>query len=87
MKGGVDQGFCLSYWHLSYRRKFIRTLWNWPFAVALLVAAIALDWRPIGLEYPWDHIALLVFVSIGSIVQAVYTRRKWRQEQASDGDR
>ena len=33
----VDKGFELIYWKLSYRRKFIRTLWLIPWAVASLV--------------------------------------------------
>ena len=84
MKGGVDHGFCFSYWSLSYRRKFIRTMWQFPFFVALVPAAIAFDWRPLGFESPWEHIALAVLVAVGFPVQLYFTHRKWQQEQAGD---
>ena len=32
----ADKGFELIYWNLSYRRKFIRTLWMTPFFVIIL---------------------------------------------------
>ena len=27
MKTRIDKGFCFNYWSLSYRRKFLRTIW------------------------------------------------------------
>lgn len=33
----VDKGFQLIYWKLSYRRKFLRTLWWTPLSVPGLV--------------------------------------------------
>ena len=33
----VDKGFELVYWKLSYRRKFIRTLWTIPWMIASLI--------------------------------------------------
>ena len=33
----VDKGFELVYWKLSYRRKFIRTLWMIPWAIVSLI--------------------------------------------------
>ena len=34
---GIDEGFCLTYYRLSYRRKFIRTLWMMLFSPILLL--------------------------------------------------
>ena len=33
----VDKGFELVYWKLSYRRKFIRTLWMIPWTIVALI--------------------------------------------------
>lgn len=33
----VDKGFELVYWELSYRRKFIRTLWMIPWTIVSLI--------------------------------------------------
>ena len=85
MKGGVDQGICFDYWRLSYRRKFIRTLWYIPFFVAFMAAAIAFDWRPRWLEPPWEHVAGVVFLAVLFPAKLYYTHRKWRQEQERDG--
>ena len=32
----VDKGIELCYWKLSYRRKFIRTLWMIPIAIVII---------------------------------------------------
>jgi len=37
MANKVDKGFELRYWRLSYRRKFIRTLWMIPFLLAAII--------------------------------------------------
>ena len=39
-KEKIDKGFSFSYWRLSYRRKFIRTLWFIPLAVLVILAVI-----------------------------------------------
>jgi hypothetical protein len=37
MSDKTDKGFELSYWKLSYRRKFVRTLWGAPAVLLLLL--------------------------------------------------
>jgi hypothetical protein len=38
MTGGQDKGFCLYYYKLSYRRKFLRTLWLMATAIIFTLA-------------------------------------------------
>jgi hypothetical protein len=76
MRGGHDTGFCLNYWKLSYRRKFIRTLWVLLVTVvaALSIAAILPHVRTVG----WSiFLAVCVVASIG---QAVYNYMQWQGE-------
>ena len=68
MKGGIDQGRCVSYWKLSYRRKFIRTIWI--FAIGLAVMLI--------LQIHW---IVIVIFSIGDFVQAGYNYYRWQMEK------
>ncbi len=75
MKGGVDKGFCFSYWKLSYRRKFLRTLW-----FGLLVISVALFVGVPFLGRVEARIALLI--AIGTFVaQAIYTYVRWQNEK------
>src|SRR4051794_20094033 len=73
MKGGVNQGAVFSYWRLSYRRKFIRTLWLTAVVVPVLLA-LQVNVSIIG-----------VVVALG-IVQACHTYYRWRREVANSGD-
>ena len=76
MKGGVD------HWRLSYLRKLIRQALWWPFTIAILLVASALNWRPLGLELPY---VLLAFnYLIAGTLNFDFSRRyhKWRQDQA-----
>jgi hypothetical protein len=66
---GIDTGFCYPYFMLSYRRKFIRTLWMLPFCAVLPFLPIPRA----GL------IALLTFLSC--IVQGAYNYMKWQAEK------
>ena len=36
MSEKVDKGIMVCYWKLSYRRKFIRTLWMIPIAIVII---------------------------------------------------
>ena len=67
---GVDEGFCLGYYRLSYRRKFIRTLWGMLFAPILLFLA-SLPHREL-----WFAAAILT-----GILQAIYNYWKWQTEE------
>lgn len=79
----VDKGFELFYAKLSWRRKFIRTLWFLPFTVLCLVYIWERAFR-FGAEYPLvRNIALIstpLIVGIW-IWQAVHTYRKWKAEE------
>lgn len=71
----VDKGFELSYWNLSYRRKFIRTLWMIPFgffALALLYFVRI------------SSIIMIIYIVIFLIVevsQLRYTYYHWKKEE------
>ncbi|MEJ8555147.1 hypothetical protein [Tepidibacter sp. Z1-5] len=62
----VDEGFELFYWNLSYRRKFIRTLWCSP--VLLLLVPICPN-------------KVIVFCCILFVIQAIYNYKKWKSEE------
>ena len=74
MRDKVDKGFVLNYWRLSYRRKFIRTLWMIP----VCICAIVLLW--IKLSTTTAMIWTLIIVLI-EIIQLAYTFKKWKSEQ------
>ena len=68
---GVDEGFCFSYHHLSYRRKFIRTLWIMLSTPVILFVPVHLPHRSI-----WFAATLVV-----GILQAIYNYWKWQTEE------
>ena len=89
MKGGVDQGSCCcSYRRLSYRRKFIRTLWLIPIFAAISAPLFAFDIPPGAGDHVLRTVAragIVIGAMIAFPIQAVYTYRKWQREQTSDG--
>ncbi len=87
MKDGIDMGPCLSYWRLSYRRKFIRTLWMAPFVLFAIGLAATASYLVFG---PALHLAPLQITSVAAlimsmawIVQAGYNLVRWRMEHGS----
>ena len=74
----VDKGFELIYWKLSYRRKFIRTLWLIPWAVASLVYI-----QIAGKNYVYTMIAGIIYIILLPI-QVVYNYKKWMKEKEKD---
>lgn len=68
----IDKGFEPIYWNLSYRRKFIRTLWMIPF----VILAIMLIWAT------WKSVLITSIFAVamicGEIIQASYTYKKWK---------
>jgi len=75
MKGGVDKGFCFSYWKLSYRRKFLRTLW---FGLLVIPVALFMDVPFLGRVEE----GILLLIAIGTFVaQAIYTYVSWQNEK------
>jgi ABC-type sugar transport system permease subunit len=68
----VDKGFEFVYWNLSYRRKFIRTLWVIPFAI-IAVILVWMEWKSVLAT----SILTVVIMGIG-IAQAIYNYKKWK---------
>ncbi|HAR87050.1 MAG TPA: hypothetical protein DCR69_15120 [Clostridium sp.] len=77
MKNKIDKGFELIYWNLSYRRKFIRTLWQTPICLSLIVFTIL-----IGDNLFINRISPLLLVII-YIWQLIYTYNKWKKSKES----
>lgn len=73
----VDKGFQLIYWKLSYRRKFIRTLWMTPFAII----AIALMFLAGGSILINTVLSLLIVIMY--LTQLIYTYAKWKKDKQS----
>ncbi len=74
----VDKGFQLIYWKLSYRRKFIRTLWMTPFAIIAIVLMFLAD-RSILI-----NTVLSLLIAVMYFIQLIYTYVKWKKcEQSS----
>jgi len=72
----TDEGFQFFYWNLSYRRKFIRTLWLTVFIPPVLI-------------YVWIRMhsfsvtIITAFILIASqVIQLLYTYRKWKSNHA-----
>ena len=74
----VDKGIAFCYWKLSYRRKFIRTLWLIPWAVASLVYI-----QIAGKNYVYTMIAGIIYIILLPI-QVVYNYKKWMKEKEKD---
>ena len=71
----VDKGFELVYWKLSYRRKFIRTLWMIPWAIVALIFI-----QIVGRNYKYTILAGIIYLVILPI-QAIYNYKKWMKEE------
>ena len=69
----VDKGFELIYWNLSYRRKFIRTLWMIP--ILILAMALMIIWD--------SNIFLIIGITITGLItlcaQLIYLNKKSKQ--------
>lgn len=80
MADKIDKGFSLSYWKLSYRRKFIRTLWMLPVCLIALVLIYLLD------PAATSVLGILVIALIASVIQLVYNYVKWKAEERNRKD-
>lgn len=76
MKDGVDKGFCISYWRLSQRRKFIRTLWL-GFLINSVIAFYL--FQDDGVPRWWKLWMLVGVISV-HLIQTANTYRKWQDE-------
>ncbi len=74
MSEKVDKGIMMWYGKLSYRRKFIRTLWIIPIDIAIMF----------GLYYEFHSLrwtcTIAVILSIILFIQAFYNYKKWQEE-------
>lgn len=75
MKNKVDKGVKLNYWNLSYRRKFIRTLWQIP----LVLLAIGLSILAVDNIF-FNRIVPILLVII-LIWQLIYNYTKWKNDE------
>ncbi|MBQ9886450.1 MAG: hypothetical protein IJM37_06305 [Lachnospiraceae bacterium] len=77
--GKTDKGFELIYWNLSYRRKFIRTLWFLPCILAIAAVMIALN---ILLDVPYVYTAFVVIpLLVIEAAQLIFNYRQWKLEE------
>jgi hypothetical protein len=76
MVGGCDKGFCLNYWKLSYRRKFLRTIWG---LAIVLVGAAAIFATQQGYRTVPGYVVLGTVLLIG-VAQAIYNYSRWQSE-------
>ncbi len=68
------RGPFFNYWHLSYREKFFRTLWMFPFAAAFFL--LPADFEVFGLSR--NELTALVFIV--PLLLAGYTFYRWKTQ-------
>lgn len=73
-EGRIDKGFELLYYKLSYRRRFIRTLWMIPWMFLALVL-MSLGGGSIYIIIPF---AIVLIVAL--YIQACHNYKKWKAE-------
>ncbi|MGU8470204.1 hypothetical protein ACV3P7_02985 [Clostridium perfringens] len=78
MKNKVDKGFGQYYWNLSYRRKFIRTLWVTPFLILAIIFSINPTKHISSIKH---HIIITVVLIVIYLWQLIYTYSKWKKEE------
>lgn len=71
----IDKGFAVLYHKLSYRRKFIRTLWCIPWAV-VVIGIFHMYFASIAMTLIASIIMMAVF-----LLQASYTYRRWKENE------
>lgn len=76
MDDKVDKGFEWQYYKLSYRRKFIRTLWLIPWTI-LAIVLIYLFSKSIVQTCIWSFILVTVLV-----IQLIYNFLKWKKTES-----
>ena len=72
-----DKGFEFIYWNLSYRRKFIRTLWLTPGLIIALAVVWGSDFNKI-----LKTVATVLLISV-NLIQLIYTYKKWKSNETS----
>ena len=74
-KGKVDKGFELIYYNLSYRRRFIRTLWLIPWMILVLCWLHWLEDTPMFILVP-----VAIIFAVVDFIQALHNYKKWKEE-------
>ena len=80
----TDKGFEIIYYNLSYRRKFIRTIWVGVFGAFLFLLTIALKlFLPEFSEnFSWFKIMLTcVIFTVVLVVQLIYNYIRWKSDE------
>ena len=74
MSEKVDKGIEFCYWKLSYRRKFIRTLWMIPIAIVIIF------YFHTTFQSILQTCLVATLLAIMLLIQAIYNYRKWKNE-------
>ncbi len=74
MSEKVDRGIEFFYWKLSYRRKYIRTLWLTPVSIIITIGF----YKEFQSYTFTGIIGVMAFISI--FIQAFYNYKKWKNE-------
>ena len=74
----VDKGISVCCWKLSYRRKFIRTLWLIPIGIFVIFCFYIKLQSAI-----WTSLVAVAF-AIMLLVQAIYNYKKWKKEEIAE---
>lgn len=74
----IDQGFCFSYFKLSYRRRFKRDMWNMPLVFIFII--LFLKYFPN--YFPGVGILLITITILLSIIQLIYNYKMWKRNEA-----
>ena len=71
----VDKGFELLYWKLSYRRKFIRTLWLMP--IGIIISANIFNRG----NLLFINRIIPISIVLANLIQLSYNFNKWKEEE------
>ncbi|AMV20632.1 hypothetical protein [Planctomyces sp. SH-PL14] len=86
----IDQGFCLSWWHLSPRRQFLREFWAGGLCVGLFVALQASGNVSRGLAEIGFHDPVAVGWQLAGVIVAIWVIwvafLYWRWRRAAAGE-
>ena len=74
-KPKIDQGFCLAYHKLSYRRRFVREMWSIPFIFLVL----AIKYPSINLSAM--GVAILFVLLFVAIIKSIYNYKMWKKHE------
>lgn len=77
MRKKVDKGFQLIYWKLSYRRRFIRTLWIIPIFIISIGIIVFLD-KGIFISKIMPLILIILFTC-----ELIYNYKNWKDDEQS----